>query len=434
MRALNWRRHLRQWTRALGIVALGYVAGAAAIFFGLPTADFLERAFIGGSAWYAQKNVTGDAPSGAAHFTRSAPPVDEPSKTCDGFTLYSCVDADGRGGAAYLIDMRGEQVHRWLAPYAGVSLYKSVKEGQVAKIHNYIRGLYGLHLDGDGSLLAVLHGTTPLGGSVLIKVDKESRLLWHYAGPVHHDIDVGEDGRIYAIETDMLATAPDVPIAAGAEPFSDRLLVLSAQGELLLPPISILDALVHSPYAMLVSASDPPHDPESDLLHTNFVHLLRPRPASRFRTFKAGQVLLSMRRINTIAVLDIGLRSVVWAARGPWRGQHDAQFLDNGHLLIFDNCGPPAGSRVIEYDPETGAFPWWFSGTSGKPLATIDRGMAQRLPNGNTLVVDADDGELMEIGADRRMVWRYSTGRFTTTARRYAPADLKFLGGRDARP
>jgi hypothetical protein len=59
--------------------------------------------------------------------------------------------------------------------------------------------------------------------------------------------------------------------------------------------------------------------------------------------------------------------------------------------------------------------------------------MAQRLPNGNTLVVDSDGGEIMEVSQGRQVVWSYLTGQFITTARRYAPDDLKFLGGRDAR-
>ena len=46
-----------------------------------------------------------------------------------------------------------------------------------------------------------------------------------------------------------------------------------------------------------------------------------------------------MRHMDTIAMMDPDKGSVVWAAQGPWRSQHDPQFLDNGHLLIFDNFG-----------------------------------------------------------------------------------------------
>ena len=50
-------------------------------------------------------------------------------------------------------------------------------------------------------------------------------------------------------------------------------------------------------------------------------------------------MLISLRNLDTIAVLDRQKRSVIWAAGGIWRIQHDAEFLDNGHLLLYDNFG-----------------------------------------------------------------------------------------------
>jgi len=59
--------------------------------------------------------------------------------------------------------------------------------------------------------------------------------------------------------------------------------------------------------------------------------------AEQFPFLEKGQVLISMREIDTIAVVDLDKEQVVWATHGSWHRQHDPDFLPNGNLLIFDN-------------------------------------------------------------------------------------------------
>jgi hypothetical protein len=169
--------------------------------------------------------------------------------------------------------------------------------------------------------------------------------------------------------------------------------------------------------------------------HTNFVRVLTPKLAPRFPLFKAGQLLISVRELDTIAVLDIPTRSIVWAARGPWRSQHDPQFLDNGRLLVFDNLGSPGRSRVVEYDPASRSILWEYSDEDSPAFVTNLRGMSQRLPNGNTLIVNSVGGNLLEVTRDRQLVWSCSCFILVTSARRYASDRLTFLKeGQRARP
>jgi hypothetical protein len=180
---------------------------------------------------------------------------------------------------------------------------------------------------------------------------------------------------------------------------------------------------------------------KGDLFHTNSIKVLTRARAGKFPLFQAGQVLLSLRSLNTIAVLDVGKRSVVWAARGPWRIQHDAEFLDNGRLLLFDNHGWDKGCRVIEYDPVAQALPWVYSAADGRPFHAAFRGMKQRLPNGNTLIVDPEGRRLFEVTPGKELVWEDfcpfapvppegpAGTRAITGARRYRPDELTFLKG-----
>jgi hypothetical protein len=117
-------------------------------------------------------------------------------------------------------------------------------------------------------------------------------------------------------------------------------------------------------------------------------------------------------------------------------------------MLIFDNVGGlssqgtdfggrldrlPQGSRVLEYDPQTQAFPWFYPDPEeGTPFFSPRRGMCQRLPNGNTLIVnsegnDSTRGQIFEVSPSKEVVWSCSCDGYIHTARRYSPAQVPFL-------
>jgi hypothetical protein len=288
--------------------------------------------------------------------------------------------------------------------------------------------------------------------------------LWAYPGRVHHDIDVAEDGTLYTLSQKLERTLP-----AGLEslpnPYiADSLVVLAPDGSEL-ANIPILDMFVNSPYALMLALSTdglapvslspqssvtPPPDASAaqgslaellgkgDFIHANSVRVLSRALAPKFSLFKPGQVLISLRNLDTVAVVDTSTRSVVWAAKGIWKIQHDAEFLDNGHLLIYDNSGSIKGCRILEYDPVTQAIPWAYQNENSTPFTPIYRGMKQRLPNGNTLIIDPDNGRMFEVTLRKELVWECFCPRVVTAltgARRYGPDELTFLKGKArARP
>ena len=102
---------------------------------------------------------------------------------------------------------------------------------------------------------------------------------------------------------------------------------------------------------------------------------------------------------------------------------------------------------MIEYDPVTQAVPWVYSDADSGPFHAAFRGMKQRLPNGNTLIVDPDNRRLLEVTQGKELVWEYfcpfssapanqQAGVLAITgARRYNTDELTFLkGGARARP
>jgi hypothetical protein len=436
--ARSWRRLLRRFVLLLALASLCYILGAAVIFFDLPTATFLRRGFQGGAAWYetTRPDDPGEGPS-APRVGR----IDKPEKTCDGFTL--CMYGGGSRGV--LINMRGEVVHTWHVPFSQLWPAPPHLRGRINDASVYFNDG---HVYPNGDLLAVVEGPININNSSngygLVKLDKDSRVIWKYAEKCHHDVSVGEDGTIYVLTNEIVNTVPPGLEYIPTPCMVDYVDVLSADG-VRLKRLPILEAIHDSQYAVLLSVLDrsrtpragtPPLAPNRDdeirrdVLHTNSVKVLTPSLAPNFPMFKAGQILLCPRQLDAMVVLDPDSGKVVWAARGPWHAQHDPTFLPNGHILLFDNLGAPRSSRALEFDPQTLAFPWVYPDESGAPFVSEIRGMCQRLPNGNTLVVNSVGSEALEVTPGREVVWSCSTAPTTLNrARRYTPDRFNFLKG-----
>ena len=146
--------------------------------------------------------------------------------------------------------------------------------------------------------------------------------------------------------------------------------------------------------------------------------------------------MVSLRNLNTIAVLDGQTLAVKWSMTGPALRQHDPDFLPNGHLL---DVRQPQGwhphesgsSRILEIDPVTRRILWTFTGTTEEPFYTDARGKVELLANGNVLVTEAQAGRVFEVartaegGLDRCRVGQRRRARAApaTSPRQTDPAE-----------
>ncbi|MCI0682627.1 MAG: arylsulfotransferase family protein [Gemmataceae bacterium] len=421
------RRRILAWIATLGAMSLCYLVGAATMFFALPPCGFLDKAFTGAQAWYDQRNELAKAP-GAAARRAVVGEIDHRAKTFDGFTLYTTYP----GAQAVLINMRGDVVHKWSAPFSRIWPRAPHVRRPVGDPNVHF---FGCHLYANGDLLAVMHGypDTPYGYG-LVKLDKDSKVLWRYAQNAHHTVDVGDDGTIYALTHEVVREMPHRLKFLPTPGLVDSVVLLSPEGEEL-KKVPVLEAFRDSPFAALLPVQPRVENTAWDVHHTNSVEVLSRQLASRFPMFQAGHVLISVRELGVLAMLDPDGGTVTWAARGPWRLQHGPHFLTNGRLLIFDNLGHPEHSRVLEYDPRTQAIPWSYPRDGDPALVSDQCGESQRLPNGNTLIVHSTVGELHEVTPDRELVWSAACGAGVPWARRYAADQLPFLRGEQhARP
>ena len=386
------------------VAFLGFIIGGFTMYRDIFPAPALRGAFKGGTSLYDRLTQYADpvetdfwkpARTGAQGVIRF-----DRQKAQAGLTLYTSAH-DQR---AFLVDLDGRVVHEWVLPYSqvwdtssGISRPQSDPFVYIEKAHVYPNG--------DLLALYTAIGDTPWGYG-LVKMDRNARIIWKYLGHTHHDFSIDGHGNIYVLTQEISkAEVPGYPHLE-APRIDDFVVMLSPDGKEQ-KKMWLIGALAQSPFGRRFYFV---HQNEGgDYLHTNSVQVLE-KPVPRIPQSRAGQVLVSMREISTIALADLDKSRVVWASSGPWVRQHDAEFLPNGKLMLFDNEGNPndyGSSRVLEMDPASLAVTWRYGGRKNQRLETHGRGSQSRLPNGNTMIVESYAGRIIETTPKGEIVWEF---------------------------
>ncbi len=306
-----------------------------------------------------------------------------------GLNLY----VSGHAPEAILMDMSGEQLHRWSLPYSEV-----VEEVKVGAMEEKISLDFWrrAHLFENGDLLAIIEG------HALIKLDAQSNLLWAFRDPAHHDLDIDDAGRIFVLNR----KAGIIERIHKEEPVvEDFVSILTPAGKEE-KRVSILECFENSKFAGFLDKMNI----DGELLHTNTIELVDARLADQLPGVEVGHVLISCLFLDSIAILDLEAEKVVWARKQNWIWQHQPTVLDNGKILMLDNLGGDRRfgmSRVIEFDPVSGNISWAYDGEESNKFETQTCGSCQRLPNGNTLITESDNGRAIEVTVGGKIVWEF---------------------------
>lgn len=310
----------------------------------------------------------------------------DPAAAWPGLNLY----ISGHAAEAFLIDMKGRVLHRWRYPMR--RLWPDLAgDPDMARLEYWRR----VHLYPNGDLLGIYEGHG------IVKLDARSRVLWAHRGGIHHDLFITPSGRIWVLDR----RGRMIPRVRPRKPvLEDLVTLLDAHGRPV-RTISLLESLERSRYASLLRRI-PSHD--GDIFHTNTLEMLDGRFAGRHPAFRRGNLLVSILKLDVLAILDPRREKIVWALTGGWRRQHQPTFLDNGNLLLFDNLGAGRDrSRIIELDPLSGEITWQYGGTPEVDFFSKNLGSSQRLPNGNTLITESRNGRAIEITPEGRIVWEF---------------------------
>jgi hypothetical protein len=397
----------------------------------------------------------------AAVFGLSSAAMAEPSVYPTGVTIYdpklaynSYVIFGGTDHKTHLIDMDGNEVHRW--DYAGFPselLDPAVTGGKLGHV------LVQLSTDERPGAGVVPHMPAEFRNRTIGELDWDGKTVWQWgeqapggAARQHHDWFREANGN-----TLILANSFH-PIPGFKLPgiLDDVIYEVTPAGDIAWrwAASEHLDEIGFTKDQLaLVRASSSP-----DYFHFNDMTPLGPNKwfDAGDKRFDPENILVDSRNANFIAIIDRKTGKIVWTL-GPnfpksgatplqgasgavprpvdqISGQHDAHLIEPGlpgagNLIVFDNQGeggyPPAplgvtsGSRVLEIDPEKKQIVWQYTGeSSGRPGWTFYSAFissARRLPNGNTLIDEGMNGRFFQVTPEGKIVWEYVSPYFGTS-------------------
>ncbi|MGD9510386.1 MAG: arylsulfotransferase family protein [Geminicoccaceae bacterium] len=364
--------------------------------------------------------------------------VSDPALAFSGYTFVSAYRPSSHEGFNnYLLGMDGKIVHEW---NADIRRIWPDLEDEPDFVWDGSLDIHGAHLFDNGDIVV------DIGALGTARLDRCSNVRWAIRRPTHHQVEALPDGGILTPSTIHRTRRLPEQIYADVGPsgyfMDDTILRLDADGN----PVeehSVIDMLLQSGWASALIAGPGAGKifSNDDPLHVNDVERLPEEIAAAFPMFTAGDLLISVRHLNTIFVADSATWRIKWLMTGPFVGQHDPDFLPNGHILVYDNRlsgeQPKLGnSRLVEIDPLTKSVVWTFEGKGESAFYAHSRGEQQMLPNGDILYVDPYRGRVLEVApkADNRLVWEWvnliaphEVG-LVTDVERFAPERLPWVG------
>lgn len=147
-----------------------------------------------------------------------------------------------------------------------------------------------------------------------------------------------------------------------------------------------------------------------DYYHLNSLSIIpKNSMEGKHPAFRPGNWLVSFRHGSIIFIMDQDTKKVLWRAiykqvKDDLEGPHTPLMLSDGNILMFDNGRYRKWSRVLVIDPVTLKVVWEYR---DKNFYTLSQGSVQKLPNGNMLVTEAEEGYVFEITPDKKIVWEF---------------------------
>lgn len=263
-----------------------------------------------------------------------------------------------------------------------------------------------------------------------VKLDPCGGIVWTIDKPTHHTLVPAEAGGYWLLgrQTWQASDMPNrfAPFSTAAQDHTmleDTLMRISEGGDIL-EEVSIPELMRENGLEAVLTANGNNFSAtvieRTELVHANKVAELPSDIADAFTLFDAGDLALSMRQLNLIMVLDPVTKRVKWHQTGPWLRQHDPEFRPDGRISVFNNnvyrtayadeqtvLSSPFRTNIIAVDPITRQSEILFGEKPGQEMLSVIRGQHELLAHDGILITEFDAGRVIEVNADRDIVWEY---------------------------
>jgi hypothetical protein len=391
------------FSRRVFIASVAVLFGLAAFVYGFAVESrqlwpyaFIQSAYTAARSLILHGEIIPDgrrvrAPRDAA---REAFKIHDRSAMANGYYVFVGWDDAQRVYAAWLYDHTGRLLHTWSWDYLRLD-----PDGPLNGIDNP----HAFHVLADGSIVAGFDH-----GDVVARLDACSEPVWIKQAIYHHSFEAADDGSLWTWEGEGTAYG-----------HHDRMVNFDPETGEVLREIGLVDDVIKrmGPAAIVFGVrpdyrfqhfdKDPADKAATDIFHVNDVEPLRAGMAPAFPMFETGDLLISLRTINLVAVVDPDDYRVKWWSNGPWIGQHDPDFVSDGEIAVYNNNTGRGRSEILKIDPATREVSnELFAG--GAHFYSGYMGRHQYLPNGNVLIAVPGEGRVIEVSSHGRMVMEFN--------------------------
>ncbi|PLW92144.1 MAG: hypothetical protein C0592_12310 [Marinilabiliales bacterium] len=373
------------------------------------------------------------------------------AESYNGYTLFAPIVYT----ETYLIDNCGKIIHSWPSSYKpGNSVYLT-EDGFLLRTGSV----------GNTSF------TAGGNGGIIEKIDSAGNVVWSYSISdsqqcQHHDIAILPNGNILAIvwdshtSTDAIANGRN-PATVNSVLWSEKIIEINPTNDSIVWEWYVWDHLIQDFSAVQANYGVVADHPElvdinftnaaasEDWLHMNAV----------FYNAEFDQIAVSLHNTHEIWIIDHSTSTTEaashsggtygkggdllyrWgnpqaydcgsAANQKFYGQHDVRWIPAGYpgegmIMVYNNgINRPSGnySTVDVFMPAVDSLGNYTmtAGTACPPVALSWQYMAatptdfysaaisgaERMPNGNTLICQGEDGTMFEVDSVGNMVWKY---------------------------
>jgi hypothetical protein len=323
-----------------------------------------------------------------------------------GLTLITGLGLD-RSLVIKAVDFAGQVVHQW-----NIDWHKIWPDATHIDPEFVPRGQPGTHIHGSRLMDNgdIVFNFENLG---LVRLDACGNTVFKAPNFTHHSIDIDQQGNFWVPgQVNHKKKWPQFPNYV--PPFKDDLLVkLSDKGQVL-QEISMMSVLNDNGYQGLMYLSTIKSrkiQVSGDVYHLNDIEVFPTTLAEGI--FKHGDLLVSLRNINTVLVLDPVSLTIRYLTTGKFVRQHDADFIDGNTFSVYDNNNIAApghnnSSKIVMISALDNSLTEYISGTEALPFYSMIMGKHQWLRNGNLLIAESMNGRAFEINSQKQLVWEYN--------------------------